>query len=248
MKIIATDLDRTLFSNGKEKIRENAMEEFKGLVERNDVELVFVTGRYLKLMRDGISKYQPPLAKYYICDVGTSIYNEEFERVKEWDEVQTKIWNMHDSSYIREVLSEVTFLKEQEKIKQNKFKQSYYVEDGENVDLVLKKLEEAKIKCEVIYSYDTEEEIGLLDVQPKGINKEGALEFVRSKLGVSKRDVLYSGDSGNDYHPLTAGYKGVLVGNAHDDLKKKLEGKVYIAKENYVLGIIEGAKHYAFFK
>ena len=246
MKIVATDLDRTLFSNGKQKIRKGAIREFEELVRINNITLVYVTGRYLKLLKEGIKEYLAPKAKYYVCDVGTSIYTENFERDSDWDSLQGEVWNNHDSGYVAEVLKDFDFLKEQEEIKQNKFKQSYYLKDDSSLDLVKKRLAEKGLLCEVIYSYDTEEETGLLDIQPKGINKEGALEYVRKKLGALKKDVIYSGDSGNDYHPLTAGYKGVLVGNAHEDLKKQLEGKVYIAKNYYVLGIIEGMKHYEF--
>ncbi len=249
MNLLATDLDRTLFHNGKEPYEEGSMEELKELLKKNNVSVIFVTGRYKELVKEGIKDYNPPLPSYVIADVGTSIYkyeNGEFIRDEDWDEELKKIWKNHDRFFIREVLKDFEKLKEQEEIKLNKFKQSYYLEDEEEVELVKEKLEEEGIPAEVIYSYDTEERTSLLDIQPKGVSKEGAIRFLIKKIGVDEEKVVYSGDSGNDLHPLIA-FKGILVGNANSDLKKLLKNKVYQAKSNYSAGIIEGCKYYNLF-
>ena len=77
-----------------------------------------------------------------------------------------------------------------------------------------------------------------------------------------KKDIVFCGDSGNDIFPLTAGFCGVLVRNADNQLVenvKKAMGenpdlKVYFAKGDfmgltgyYTSGVIEGAYHYGVF-
>ena len=78
-----------------------------------------------------------------------------------------------------------------------------------------------------------------------------------------KSEVVFCGDSGNDIFPLTAGFSGVLVRNADDQLvenvKKAMQAnpslKVYFAKGGfkglnryYTSGVIEGAYHYGIFQ
>ena len=73
---------------------------------------------------------------------------------------------------------------------------------------------------------------------------------------------MFCGDSGNDIAPLTAGFRGVLVRNADDQLvagvNRELESNsdmvVYFAKGDfkglngyYTGGVIEGAYHYGLF-
>ena len=71
--------------------------------------------------------------------------------------------------------------------------------------------------------------------------------------------MVFCGDSGNDIFPLTAGFAGVLVRNADDQLVANVRSamadnpalKVYFAKGEfkglsgyYTSGVIEGAYHY----
>jgi hypothetical protein len=73
---------------------------------------------------------------------------------------------------------------------------------------------------------------------------------------------VFCGDSGNDIFPLTAGFSGVLVRNADEQLVQKVREamrdnpalKVYFARGGfrglsgyYTSGVIEGACHYGLF-
>ena len=73
---------------------------------------------------------------------------------------------------------------------------------------------------------------------------------------------MFCGDSGNDIFPLTAGFRGVLVRNADDQLVENVKQamdhdpslRVYFAKGDfmglsgyYTSGVIEGAYHYGIF-
>jgi len=73
---------------------------------------------------------------------------------------------------------------------------------------------------------------------------------------------VFCGDSGNDIFPLTAGFSGVLVRNADEQLVENVQEamaknpdlRVYFAQGNfrglngnYTSGVIEGAYHYGLF-
>ena len=89
-----------------------------------------------------------------------------------------------------------------------------------------------------------------------------ALEYVAEEYGVAREDVVFCGDSGNDIFPLTAGFSGVLVRNADDQLVANVRAamrenpglKVYFARGDfkglsgfYTSGVIEGGYHYGVF-
>lgn len=253
MKAIATDLDRTLFPNGKAEYEEGSMEEFSKLIKKNKLYLIYITGRYKSLVDEGIKEHEAPTPDYIVCNVGTEIYEkskEEFILDREWKKHIKKDWKGYDSKKVKEILKEVRGIQEQEDIKQSDVKQSYYIKEKnkETIEEINNRLKKSGLESEVVYSYDTEDEVGLIDILPKSSTKLGALNYLSEKIKLDKDNIIYSGDSGNDYLPLTAGFKGILVNNAPLELKEELKEKVYISNKNYVAGIIEGAKHYGFFK
>ena len=114
----------------------------------------------------------------------------------------------------------------------------------------------------IVYSFDSQSGDGLLDFLPNSATKQTALEYVAAEFGAKKEDVVFCGDSGNDVFPLTAGFSGVLVKNADEQLvasvKKAADAnpdlRVYFAKGGflglngfYTSGVIEGAYHYGIF-
>ena len=90
----------------------------------------------------------------------------------------------------------------------------------------------------VVYSVDHQANTGLIDCLPDSATKRTALEYVAEKHGTPREEVVYCGDSGNDILPLTAGFSGVLVRNADDQLIRNVKEatrrdprlKVYFAK------------------
>jgi hypothetical protein len=114
----------------------------------------------------------------------------------------------------------------------------------------------------MVYSHDSQTGTGLLDFLPAAATKQTALEFIAAEMGADKQDVVFCGDSGNDIFPLTAGFSGVLVRNADDQLVSGVREamaanptiRVYFAKGGfkglngyYTSGVIEGAYHYGLF-
>lgn len=267
MKILATDLDRTLLPNGRWKADSEAIDLFNRLTATQDVLVVYVTGRNLALTENAIKEYGVRYPDVLCGDVGTSIRkyeNGEWRFDEGWIAHVKRASPRWSASAIRDAVSRVAGMREQESEHLNPFKQSYYVEHDKK-DVVLKEIDElvkGKFDEVIVYSFDSQDGKGLLDFLPASATKQTALEYVAEEFGAAKGDVVFCGDSGNDIFPLTAGFRGVLVRNADEQLvanvKKAMHENpdlnVYFAQGNfrglqgyYTSGVIEGAYHYGIF-
>ena len=268
MKILATDLDRTLLPNGSWESDSEAIGLFNDLTAQHDALVVYVTGRNLTLTENAIKEYGVRYPDILCGDVGTSIRkyeNGEWHFDHGWIEHVHKQSPRWDAMAIRDAVADIDGIREQESEHLNQFKQSYYVEH-EKKDEILEKVDErvkGKFDEVIVYSFDSQDGKGLLDFLPASATKLTALEYVAEEFGVARQDVVFCGDSGNDIFPLTAGFSGVLVKNADDQLVENVKQamsqnpdlKVYFAKGNfkglkgyYTSGVIEGAYHYGIFK
>jgi len=169
-----------------------------------------------------------------------------------------------DADAVCNAVAGVDGLTEQESEHCGPFKQSYYVDHDRN-EAVLKAVNErvkGKFDEVIVYSFDSQSGKGLLDFLPQSATKQTALEFIADEFGANKPDVVFCGDSGNDVFPLTAGFSGVLVRNADEQLVASVkqaadadpELRLYFAKGGfkglngfYTSGVIEGAYHYGIF-
>jgi hypothetical protein len=267
MKILATDLDRTLLPNGSWPPDDGAIELFNDLTREHSVLVVYVTGRNLNLSENAISEFGIRYPDVLIGDVGTSIRKYEqgdWSPDGGWDSHVKRTSPKWDAMTIRDVVADIDGLVEQEREHCGPFKQSYYV-DHEGRDTILSEVDrrvKGMFDEVIIYSYDSQTGKGLLDFLPQSATKQTALEYIAEEYGIDKSEVVFCGDSGNDIYPLTAGFSGVLVRNADEQLvenvKKAMDDnpelKVYFARGEfkglsgyYTSGVIEGAYHYGVF-
>lgn len=267
MRILATDLDRTLLPNGSWPADIGAIDLFNELTQKYDVLVVYVTGRNLDLTENAISEFGVRYPDVLIGDVGTSIrkYGPDKWRPHDgWDTHVKQTSPGWDADAVRGAVAGVEGLTEQEREHCGSFKQSYYV-DHDRKEAVLKAVDErvkGRFDEVIVYSFDSQSGKGLLDFLPQSATKQTALEYIAGEFGVNKSDVVFCGDSGNDVFPLTAGFSGVLVRNADDQLVASVkqatdvnpELKLYFAKGGfkglngfYTSGVIEGAYHYGIF-
>ena len=267
MRILATDLDRTLLPNGSWPPDPGAIDLFNELTQRHDVLVVYVTGRNLDLTENAIREFGIRYPHVLIGDVGTSIrkYGQDgWKPHGGWDTHVKLTSPWWDADAVRSVVAGVDGLTEQESEHCGPFKQSFYV-DHDRHESILKVVDErvkGRFDEVIVYSFDSQSGKGLLDFLPQSATKQTALEYIADEIGANKSDVVFCGDSGNDVFPLTAGFSGVLVRNADDQLVAGVrqaadahpELKVYFAKGGfrglngfYTSGVIEGAYHYGIF-
>jgi sucrose-6F-phosphate phosphohydrolase len=268
MKILATDLDRTLLPNGMWEGDRGAIDMFNELTERNGVLVVYVTGRNLELTEGAIQEFGVRHPHVLIGDVGTTIRKYEhgdWSFDEGWIEHVKHASPRWDAGAIRQAVAGVDGIREQEAEHQNQFKQSYYVDHGRREEILRRVDDQVKGRFDevIIYSYDSQDGKGLLDFLPNSATKQTGLEYVCEEFGTKKEEAVFCGDSGNDIFPLTAGFCGVLVRNADEQLvwdvraamDKNAALKVYFAKGGfmglngyYTSGVIEGAYHYGIFR
>jgi hypothetical protein len=226
-----------------------------------------VTGRNLALTENAIREFGIRYPDVLIGDVGTSIRLYEpggWKPHTGWHEHVRRMSPRWNADAIRSAVAGLSGLAEQEAEHCGPFKQSYYV-DHENREVILESIDtrvRGGFDEVIVYSFDSQTGKGLLDLLPHSATKQTALEFIADEFGAEKQDVVFCGDSGNDVFPLTAGFSGVLVRNADEQLVASVRQaqarqpglKVYFAKGSfeglsgyYTSGVIEGACHYGLF-
>ena len=267
MKILATDLDRTLLPNGHWEADEDAIGLFNEMTRKFGVQVVYVTGRNLALTEAAVAEFGVRPPDILIGDVGTSIRryeNGKWQFDTGWNEHVRHASPRWDAAAIRDAVADIPGLREQEAEHQNPFKQSYYADHARREEILAAIAErvEGRFDEVAIYSYDSMDDKGLVDFLPDSATKQTALEYVAEQHGCDKGEVVFCGDSGNDIFPLTAGFAGVLVRNADEQLVDNVrramaenpELKVYFAKGGfmglngyYTSGVLEGADHYGLF-
>jgi hypothetical protein len=267
MRILATDLDRTLLPNGRWPADPGAIELFNRLTAEHGVLVVYVTGRSLALTEAAIAEFGIRYPDILIGNVGTSIHRHGpagWEVDTGWEDHMHRASPRWDAEAVRRAAANVGGLSEQEREHCGPFKQSYYVDHAHH-ETVLEQLRgrvEGRFDEVAIYSFDSQTGKGLLDYLPNSANKQTALEYVAESHAVPKAEVVFCGDSGNDIFPLTAGFSGVLVRNADEQLVAQVRQeaaarpdlRVYFARGGfqglsgyYTSGVIEGAYHYGVF-
>lgn len=260
--LLCTDLDRTLIPNGAQPESPAARERFRRLVKREDVSLVYVTGRHRALTEQAIAEYNLPQPDFVIADVGSTIYQVDASGWGQWDKWNGHIapdWcNLsHDDLY--RLLSVFPALKLQESEKQNRHKLSFYVALQTDAQALIGEMDvqlrQAGIGANLIWSVDEAAKTGLLDVLPASAGKLHAIRFLMQKQDFDRGSTIFAGDSGNDLDVLLSDIPAVLVANADAGVKQQAATAgattFYVARGgylgmngNYSGGILEGVAHY----
>lgn len=226
--VLATDLDGT-FLGGDESAR---AELYTLLRTESSHTLIFATGRGLESVLPLLADSRVPTPAYVIADVGcTVVRGDTLEPVHE---VQTDIQAAWPGTLrILDALREVPGLIRQDVPQERRA--SYYLEDVARIPEIQQIV--APFDCRVLHSAGR-----YLDVLPRGVDKGSTLRRLLALLGVDERFVVVAGDTANDLALFDAGYRGIAVGNADDQVRAHVEGnaQVYVASGHGAAGILEG--------
>lgn len=269
MILLCSDLDRTLIPNGDQPESPAARPLFRQLCDIGLIRLAYVSGRHKELVLQAIEDFDLPYPDYIIGDVGTTLYRSEkgeWTLDPTWHDRIGADWSGYRHGDIVELLHSIdeAKLELQPDAKQNKYKVSYFTDQGEcgseYGDLISTTLEEKGIRANLIWSIDEAEDKGLLDILPAGANKVSAIRFLMQQENFSLENTVFAGDSGNDMDALTSGLQAILVSNAAPEVrreaaetvkKKKIENKLYVAhgkyyflNGNYAGGVLEGLSYF----
>jgi sucrose-phosphate synthase len=236
-RLMITDIDNTLVGD------DTSMRQLFTLLEnhRNSFAWGTSTGRSLELTISAMTEYNIPMPDIIICSVGTEIYyGPDLRMDKGWQQHISYQWR---PANIKEVLGDIDFLTFQEAEGQRSHKISYYMaDDYDYLFWVYYKIQEAGLRCQIVYSHGQ-----FLDILPLRASKGKAIDYLRYKYEFSPLNVMVAGDSGNDEDMLSGKACALVVGNYSEELEK-LKGRrnIYFSSQKYAAGIIDGLGHYGF--
>ncbi|AMV72637.1 hypothetical protein JCM30471_11540 [Desulfuromonas carbonis] len=265
--LLCTDLDRTLLPNGPQRESPRARQGLAALVAHPEVSLAFVSGRDRQRVLAAMAEFQLPAPDFVIGDVGTTIYDLRSGTWQLWQEWRQRIaadWGGKSWRQLHPVLAQDTPLHLQREDQQGEFKLSYFVPaNADRLRLAAtldRRLNNLGIATRLVWSTDETAGVGLLDILPRRAGKLQAVEFLGAALGLSWRQCLFAGDSGNDLEVLASPIPAVLVANAIAEVRAEAVAaadragnreQLYLAggnfcglNGNYSAGILEGVAHF----
>ncbi len=83
------------------------------------------------------------------------------------------------------------------------------------------------------------------DITPPNAGKGPAALHVVGRLGLSEQDFMVGGDSANDLAMFDVCQQGIVVGNAREELKQRVDPqRVFFCTRPRALGLLEGLAHW----
>jgi len=239
-RLLVTDLDGTLIGGDPEG-RQRLQEPLEAV--RDTFRLVYVSGQNLSEQLEAIDENQLLLPDYIVSAVGTEIHRLPGERpVDEW---YRYIQGGFEREQIVSLLAEIApHLELQPEEHQTPLKISYFWEDAssEALDELDRSLLSAKLPVKLVYSANV-----YLDIIPERAGIGAAVKFLVDSLVLAPNQIFVCGNSGNDIDLFQYGFRGIVVGNATQELKEAVELRAYFSHQTYAEGLLEGLEHYKFF-
>ncbi len=228
--VIISDVDGTLLGDDR------GLEEFASWCEsrRDHLRLVYNSGRLFDSVMESVATTALPIPDAVIGGVGTQIRTLPCETpLPGWLE-DTPGWY---PVRIMSALAEVEHLELQPEEFLAPHKISYFARNFPpgRIQEIERRLDAADCRVDLIYSSHRD-----LDVLPRGVNKGTAAAFLAEQWRVPVDRVVVSGDSGNDLAMFQHAFRGIVVGNAHPELRSLNSPCVYQAQHTHAAGVLEG--------
>ncbi len=144
----------------------------------------------------------------------------EFRRELVWSALEGQGWQAHSAEF------------------QTPFKASFAV-PREQQSRARQALTELPFACRVIASGESD-----FDVIPPMAGKGRASVALAKELGVPDSRLLVAGDSANDLDLFEHVERGIVVGNARQELLDRVAPTVFRAEQPRAAGLLEGLRHY----
>ena len=261
-RVLASDLDGTFIPLPENSENAAALETLSKQHAAHRFRLIFVTGRHFNSVLNAISEHQLPTPEWIVCDVGSSIYKRGgslFTHYRPYEDFLSKLTGDVNRNEVESLLSGIDGLQLQASENQQRFKISYHCTPAaleQLVPAIRERLTAREFPYNCIESIDPFSNSGLIDVLPTGLSKAYALLWLAAHADFKPDEVIFSGDSGNDYAALVSGFRAILVGNASAALKAKvkramaergLSERLYTARADATSGVLEGCRAFGLF-
>lgn len=233
--MIVSDLDGTLLGD------DAALAAFAdwAATQREHLRLAYSSGRFYDSICASIRTTRLPDPDAVIGGVGTDMRSyPSGELIPGWRERLARGW---DGEAVRRVLGAETDIELQAPGDQSEFKASFFLygADDARIKALRALLRGAALEVNIVYSSGRD-----LDVLPAGCDKGAAAAYLAAHWGIPAERVVACGDSGNDASMMTAGFRGIVVGNAQPELRAVQGPDVYHAARHCAAGVLEGLRHW----
>lgn len=232
-------------------------------IAAQQLEVVFVTGRHLESVIEVIQHKDLPQPQWILCDVGTSIFHQDSAGYDQpYRPLQSYVNHLDQivgTFSVSQLLTEIkphSGLRLQEPEKQGRHKLSFYCKArtiDEQVQRIEHRLQTMGAPYRVVSSIDPFNGDGLIDLLPLGTDKASALLWWAAFRDHNADEIVFAGDSGNDFAALTAGFRAIVVGNADRQLAAQVAAehrrlghpeRAYLASGHATAGVLEGCRHF----
>lgn len=231
---LISDLDGTLLGH------DESLQAFADwcALRRPQLRLVYNSGRLFDSIAEAVATTPLPRPDAVICGVGTEIRHFQTGcRLFGWP-LSTAAWC---ATTVRRLLREERRMELQPDEFQSEWKVSYFAHSAsaEFLNSICQRLSSAGLRFELIYSSQRD-----LDVLPTGVDKGRAAKHLIESWRVDSRNVVVAGDTGNDIALFRQGFRGIVVGNGHSELRTLRDPSIYQATQTCAAGVLEGLQHW----
>jgi sucrose-6F-phosphate phosphohydrolase len=238
-QLVVSDLDGTLLGDDESLAR--FAEWYEPL--RGRVALAYASGRDERSVRRSVASTHLPEPDAVIGCLGTEVRCFRTGRdVVDWRALLPTLQPPHwDPPAVRAALAGLARLELQPDEFQTSRKVSYFLDQAtaDELQQVAALLEHHGLACEIVYSSRLH-----LDVLPRGVNKGTAVRQLAAAWQIDHESVIVCGDTNNDLAMFQQGFRGVVVANALDELKRLAGERVYVAHRSHAAGVLEGLMHW----
>lgn len=235
INLLVSDLDGTLLGDDDE------LQAFADWFAeaRAQFRLVYSSGRFVESVIGSIERTRLPMPDAIVGGVGTEIYDVgAARRIVAWPPSIFE-WNPYVVRSIGEASRELTLQPEQFL---SHYKVSFHGRDLDQsfLDRLMLQLTSAGLRVTMIYSSRRD-----LDILPAEADKGEAAAFLAGRWHIDTERIIVAGDSGNDAEMFRPEYRGIVVGNAQQELKALRSPRIYHAKSSFAGGVLEGLRHWS---
>ncbi|HBN79030.1 MAG TPA: hypothetical protein DD473_25095 [Planctomycetaceae bacterium] len=261
--ILASDLDGTLIPLDGQPEQQRDLQHLGQSLKENRIPLIYVTGRHLQSVEKAQQEFRLPEPDWVICDVGSTICRRnaigKLEPLHEYAKHQHEIVKACPRTDVLQYATKIPGLREQEAFKQGPYKLSFYADETQLSEIeqnLQELLKDQQIPWSLICSVDPFNRDGLVDLLPQDISKAYALKWWADFAGYEDSQIVFAGDSGNDYAAFVSGFRAILVNNTNQKIvdqvaqehhKLGYTNRMYHAKSSATSGVLEGCRAYQLF-
>ena len=241
--VLASDLDGTLIDPAfKSDEQDPKLAEFArrlaGAGER--LALWFNSSRPVPSQRESLKLVRGlPNPQFHIGAMGTQVADDEGRIIDDYGDEQFGDW---PRDVVMEVCADHFQLRPHAGHLQTRYKASFDLPDPAMAQAIEGELQSRGVSAKIVVSSGRD-----LDVLPAAAGKAAAIRWLADRQGVPREAVVVSGDSLNDLDMFDPPFRGIVVGNGHDELKRlvpRAGGPVFLATKTVAAGVLEGLEHF----